>query len=272
MNAGQGHVALIGAGPGDPELLTIKAMRAIQRADVILHDDLAIEAVRAYARADARIIAVGKRGGCVSTPQAFIERLMLQEARSGNTVARIKGGDPYLFGRGGEELATLKAAGIACEVIPGITSGLAAPATLGIAVTHRDHTQGVAFITGHAKPGGDEPDWVALARSGLTLVVYMGVSNVERISLALIAGGLAASTPAAAIQDATRTTQREVIATLATLPEAMVTHRIGSPAILVIGTVVGTASSYASAAQSEIAAITDSLSPIGSATSISTLG
>ena len=233
-----GKVVLIGAGPGDPSLLTLKAARALAAADVILHDDLACPVVAEHARPDARIIHVGKRGGCASTPQAFIERLMIQEARAGFLVARVKGGDPFMFGRGGEEVASLRAAGIATEVIPGITAGIAAPASIGIPVTHRDHVPGVAFITGHAKPGGDEPDWATLARCGLTLVIYMGVANAERITRALIAGGLAAAMPAAAIQDATLANEKSVVCTLATLASAMRSKRIGSPAVLVIGEVV----------------------------------
>lgn len=233
-----GIVYLVGAGPGDPELLTLKAVRAIGAADVVLHDDLANPAVLCHARPAARIVPVGKRGGCMSTPQAFIERLMIQEARAGRVVARVKGGDPFMFGRGGEELATLAAAGIEVEVVQGVTSGIAAPASLGIPLTHRDRAQGVAFVTGHAKPGGREPDWRALARTGLTIVVYMGVANARRITGELMAGGLARDTPAAVVQHGTLATERSIVTHLDGLADAIAANGLGSPAILVIGEVV----------------------------------
>ena len=238
MIAARGKVYLVGAGPGDPELLTLKAVRAIGAADVVMHDDLINPAILAYARPGARVIAVGKRGGCKSTPQAFIERLMAQAAGAGAVVARVKGGDPFMFGRGGEERDALHAAGIEVEVIQGVTSGIAAPAAIGIPVTHRDVTRGVAFVTGHAKSGGDEPNWAALAASGLTLVVYMGVANIEHIAAALQAGGLRADTPAAAIQNASLAGQCATVATLATLAAAIRAEHIASPAIIVIGDVV----------------------------------
>ena len=166
-----GKVWLVGAGPGDPELLTLKAVRALASADVILIDDLVDRAVLTHARQEVRVIGVGKRGGCRSTSQTFINHLLLREARSGNVVVRLKGGDPFVFGRGGEEAAALRAAGIEVETVNGITAGLAAPAAAGIAVTQRGVAQGVALITGHAAADGDkkgeEPNWAALARSGL---------------------------------------------------------------------------------------------------------
>lgn len=169
----QGSVTLVGAGPGDPELLTLKAVRAIEGAEVLLIDDLVNPAILAFAPASARVIEVGKRGGCASTPQEFIERLMIAEARAGHRVVRLKGGDPCMFGRGGEERASLRAQGIAVEVIPGISSGLAAPTSIGIPVTHRRWSQGVTFVTGHGKDAASEPNWRALAQSNLTLVIYM---------------------------------------------------------------------------------------------------
>jgi uroporphyrin-III C-methyltransferase len=232
-----GKVWLIGAGPGDPELLTLKAVRALGTADVVLHDDLVNPAVLAHARADARRVAVGKRGGCRSTPQAFIEKLMVRLARRGQTVARLKGGDPFVFGRGGEELLALRAAGIEVEVVSGITAGIAAPAAIGVPVTHRGVARGVAFVTGHTREGA-APDWSALARSGLTLVVYMGVATLPDIVAGLVAGGMPADTPAAAVQSGTVATQREVVATLGTLHAAIGRAGIGSPAIVVIGEVV----------------------------------
>jgi uroporphyrin-III C-methyltransferase len=233
-----GKVLLVGAGPGDPELLTLKAARAIAAADVILVDDLVNRGVLAHARWNVRVIAVGKRGGCQSTPQAFIERLMINEAKAGRCVVRLKGGDPFLFGRGGEELVALRAAGIEVEVVPGITSGMAAPLAAGISVTHRDASPGVIFVTGHEKdPTNERIDWRVLAQSGLTLVIYMGVANAARIRQRLLDGGMHPATPIAAIQSATLPTQRIVTATLAALDATLAAERITSPAILVIGEV-----------------------------------
>lgn len=231
-----GKLYLIGAGPGDPELLTLKAVRALGEADVVLIDDLVDRAVLNHVRSATRVIAVGKRGGCVSTPQSFIEQLIVREARAGYVVARVKGGDPFVFGRGGEELSVARAAGVAVEVIQGITSGIAAPARLGIPVTHRHAGRGVAFITGHTE--NDPPDWQALVASRLTLVIYMGVANAGQIQDALTAAGMCASIPVAVIQNATLPTERAVTLTLGTL--AATVHRlgIGSPAIIVVGEVV----------------------------------
>ena len=213
-------------------------MRAIGQADVVLYDALVNPAILEHARADARRILVGKRGGCESTPQAFIERLMVQEARAGQRVVRLKGGDPFVFGRGGEECRALEAAGLEVEVIPGITSGVAAPARLGIPVTDRESAHGVAFVTGHARDGVDGPDWKQLARSGLTLVVYMGVANARAIARALQDGGLAGSTPAAVVQSACSAKERACVTTLARLADEIAAGGFRSPAILVIGDVV----------------------------------
>jgi uroporphyrin-III C-methyltransferase len=233
-----GRAVLVGCGPGDPELLTLKAARAIAAADLLLIDDLVDRAVLAHARADARVVAVGKRGGCASTPQDFIERLMVAEVRAGRTVVRLKGGDPFVFGRGGEEVDALHAAGLAVEVVPGITAGIAAPAAVGVPVTDRRHAAGVVLVTGHAQEGGRAPDWAALARTRMTLVIYMGVAQAASIADALIAGGLEAGTPAAAIQHAHTARQRCVLGTLLTLANQMIAAQLGSPAVLVIGEVV----------------------------------
>ena len=166
----QAVVTLIGAGPGDPELMTLKAARALAAADVVLVDELVNKGCLAHARPDARIIEVGKRGGCKSTPQAFIEKLLILYARERKNVVRLKGGDPFVFGRGGEEAEALRAQGIDVEIIPGITAGTAVPASLGIPVTHREFASGVTFVTGHTKDGA-APDWKALARSRTTLVI-----------------------------------------------------------------------------------------------------
>lgn len=237
-----GHVYLIGAGPGDPELLTLKAAKAIAACNVLLVDDLVDARVLVHANAGARVIHAGKRGGCRSTPQEFIERMMVRFARAGATVGRIKGGDPFVFGRGGEEVIALRQAGIAHSVIPGVTAGCAVPASIGIPVTHRDFSHGVTFITGHTKAGASL-NYTALANAGTTLVIYMGVSRIEEIVGGLMAAGMPSSTPAAAISNGTRETQREVIATLATLPHAMRECVIASPAIVVIGDVVTLAKS-----------------------------
>ena len=234
-----GKVYLVGAGPGDPELLTLKAVKALARADVVMLDDLVDRRVLAYAPG-ARVIEVGKRGGCKSTPQAFIERLMVRLASHGNVIARIKGGDPFVFGRGGEEALTLARAGIECEFIPGITAGIGVPAALGIPVTHRGLARGVTFVTGHTRDGSG-PDWAALARTDTTLVIYMGMQRVVEITAALQAAGMPAATPAAAIQNGTTEFERHVIATLATLADAARAALLGSPSLIVIGEVVGLA-------------------------------
>jgi uroporphyrin-III C-methyltransferase len=239
----QGKVILVGAGPGDPDLLTVKATKAIASADVILVDDLVNPDILDYARFDARIVPVGKRGGCQSTPQDFIERLMIAEARAGNCVVRLKGGDPFIFGRGGEEREHLQAAGIAVEVVNGISSGLAAPASIGVPLTHRDWTQGVVFVTGHGKTPASNPDWAALAKLNLTLVIYMGIARCAEIQAALLAGGKAADTPVAVIQAATSKAQAQLITTLGNLPLALADSGLGSPSVIVIGDVVRCASS-----------------------------
>lgn len=247
MNSQLHPVSLVGAGPGDPELLTVKALKRIQAADVILSDDLVDARVLALAKTDARVLYVGKRGGCVSTEQRFIFDLMIREARKGARVVRLKGGDPFMFGRGAEEVDALQAAGLSVEVVSGITSGLAAPASIGIPVTDRRHAPGVAFVTGHNRAGAQAeagPDWAALARSGLTLVIYMGLSRAEALADALIAGGLSANTPAAAISAAHTPLQRHAICPLGSLAATLRDQAISSPAILVIGTVVRQATDF----------------------------
>lgn len=233
-----GKVTLVGAGPGDPELLTLKAVKAIGQADVLLIDDLVNPEILAYAPASARVIEVGKRGGCKSTPQDFIERLMIAEARAGHHVVRLKGGDPYLFGRGGEERAHLRAHGLEVDVVPGISSGLAAPASIGVPLTHRAWSQGAVFVTGHGKDAASEPNWTALAQSRLTLVIYMGVARCDAIQAGLLAGGAAASTPVAVVQSASRAGQRQLLTTLGELPSALRQSGLGSPSIIVVGDVV----------------------------------
>ena len=237
-------VILVGAGPGDPDLLTVRAARAIATADVILVDDLVDGRVLELARADARIVHVGKRGGRASTSQAFIERLLVHEARSGRRVIRLKGGDPFVFGRGGEEMDALHRAGLEVEVVPGITAGIAAPAAAGIPVTDRRHAPGVAFVTGHTQPDGAAPDWAALAASGLTLVIYMGLARCAEVTGALQAAGLTGSTPAAVIQSACTPQQRFHLTTLAALAADIARLGYAAPAILVVGDVVQIAQAW----------------------------
>ncbi len=232
-----GKVWLIGAGPGDPELVTLKAVRVLGVADVVLVDDLVDREVLRHARPGARVIAVGKRGGCKSTPQAFIERLMVRLARRGYAVARLKGGDPFVFGRGGEEALALARAGVDCEIVPGITAGIGVPAALGIPVTYRDVARGVTFLTGHSRDGSG-PDWAALRASGTTLVIYMGITRLNALVAGMLEAGFPAATPACAIQNGTLASQDEVVATLADLPAAVGKAPLASPAILVIGEVV----------------------------------
>ena len=239
----EGKVWLIGAGPGDVELLTLKAVRALGAADVALIDELVNREVLSFLPEGARVIEVGKRGGCPSTPQAFIEKQMIRFARQGHTVARIKGGDPFVFGRGGEELQALQAAGIEVEIASGITAGIGVPAALGIPVTHRDFSRGVTLVTGHLRHprgdgGGDAPNWHALARCGTTLVIYMGIANLAPIVAGLRDAGMAASTPLAVVQNGTRTNQRSLITTLGDAVDAVAQAKLGSPAIVVVGDVV----------------------------------
>ncbi|APW43554.1 uroporphyrinogen-III C-methyltransferase [Rhodoferax saidenbachensis] len=236
-----GQVTLVGAGPGDPELLTLKALKAIQSATVLLVDDLVNEAIVAYASADARIVHVGKRGGCKSTPQSFIEKLMVTAALEGENVVRLKGGDPFIFGRGGEEVESLQAAGIRVSVINGITSGLAAVTSLNVPLTHREHAHGVVFVTGHAKPGDAGTDWRALAHTAyqakLTLVIYMGVSGVAHIQDELLYG-LPDSTPVAVVHNASLPTQRHAVCTLGELQTTIAREGLASPSVIVVGDVM----------------------------------
>ena len=231
-----GKVWLVGAGPGDPDLLTLKAVRILGVADVVLVDALVNGAVLVHVRQGARVVEVGKRGGCKSTAQAFIERLMIAEARAGHTVVRLKGGDPFIFGRGGEEAEALERAGVACEVVNGITSGLAAATAAHVPLTHRDVTQGVVFVTAHAA-GRDEPDWTTLVRTRMTLVVYMGVARASELQAALLEAGLAGSTPALVVENATLPRERQLRTDIGRLARDIADGGISSPAIMVIGEV-----------------------------------
>lgn len=236
--------ALVGAGPGDPELLTLKAVRTLRKATLLLVDDLVSDAVVALAlrgrRKPPRVVYVGKRGGCRSTPQAFIERLMVGQALAGEKVVRLKGGDPFVFGRGGEEAHTLRAHGITVEIVNGITAGLAAATALGVPWTHRDHAQGVMLVTAHAREGGRGPDWAVLgaaAAQGLTLVVYMGMSRLADVQVGLLRA-LPPGTPAAIVQHAGGPSQRHAVTTLGSLEQCKQQHGLGSPAIVLVGDVL----------------------------------
>jgi uroporphyrin-III C-methyltransferase len=236
-----GTCTLVGAGPGDPELLTVRAVRAIGQATVLLVDDLVSDDIVALAPPEARVVYVGKRGGCQSTPQAFIEKLMVQAVHSGERVVRLKGGDPFVFGRGGEEVEHLQAAGVAVTVVNGITAGLAAVTSLGVPLTHREHAHGVVFVTGHAKPGSTGPNWATLAstceQARLTLVIYMGVSGAAHIQAQLLTG-LSAHTPVAIIQHASLPQQRHAVCELQHLHATLQAEQLGSPSVIVVGDVM----------------------------------
>ncbi len=249
-----GRCTLVGAGPGDPELLTLKAVKAIASATVILVDDLVNDDVLEHASPTARIVHVGKRGGCKSTPQAFIDKLMITAVQEGEQVVRLKGGDPFIFGRGGEEVEHLRAAGIDVEVVNGITSGLAGMSSLGAPLTHREHAHGVVFVTGHAKPGDGGTDWAQLAATArqarLTLVIYMGVSSLEHIRGGLLQG-LPAHTPVAIVQHASLPQQREALTTLGEVVNTISREGLQSPSIIVVGDVVQGARARGAQAQTD---------------------
>ncbi|PNG31091.1 MULTISPECIES: uroporphyrinogen-III C-methyltransferase [Pseudomonas] len=233
-------VWLVGAGPGDPELLTLRAVRALGEADVVLIDDLVNSAVLDHCPT-ARVIPVGKRGGCRSTPQAFIHRLMLRYARQGRCVVRLKGGDPCIFGRGGEEAQWLKERGIEVELVNGITAGLAGATRCDIPLTLRGVARGVTLVTAHTQDDSSL-NWQALAQSGTTLVIYMGVAKLAEIAGHLRDGGLAADTPVAMIENASLPEQREYRSDLAGMERDALRFELKSPAILVIGAVAATES------------------------------
>jgi uroporphyrin-III C-methyltransferase/precorrin-2 dehydrogenase/sirohydrochlorin ferrochelatase len=239
--AAEGRVVLVGAGPGDPGLLTLKALRALNQADVILHDRLVSADVLALARRDAQFIEVGKRGGGHSTSQDAIHALLLAHARAGRRVVRLKGGDPFVFGRGGEELEFLRAHAVPYEVVPGITAALACAAYAGVPLTHRDHAQSVRFVTAHCRDSFDALDWRALALERQTLAVYMGVGGLDTLRERLLAHGRAATTPFALVENGSHESQRVVTGTLGQLPEAANAHKVGSPALLILGEVASLA-------------------------------
>jgi len=240
-----GSVVLVGAGPGDPGLLTLRALRALNEADLILHDRLVSAEVLDLTRRDAERIEVGKQAGNHHTTQDGIHALMLEHARAGRRVVRLKGGDPFVFGRGGEELEFLRAHRIPYEVVPGITAAVACAAYAGIPLTHRDHAQSVRFVTAHCQASRDTLDWSALAQERQTLAVYMGVAGLGELQQRLIEHGRAAATPFALIENGSRAEQRVVTGTLANLAERAAAHAVRSPALLILGEVAALATSLA---------------------------
>jgi len=247
MSARPGVVYLVGAGPGDPGLITLRALELIAAADIVFHDRLIPAAALQSARDDAELVYVGKEPGRPTIPQDEIEERMIAAARRGQSVVRLKGGDPFVFGRGGEEAEALREAGVEFEVVPGVTAGVAGPAYAGIPVTHRDESSAVAFVTGHEDPEKEESalDWAALAGFPGTLVVYMGVSRLADHAAALIDAGRDADEPAAAIERGTMDGQRALTATLGTIAEAVSRDGLAPPVVVVIGAVAAKRESLA---------------------------
>jgi uroporphyrin-III C-methyltransferase len=230
-----GKVTLLGAGPGDLDLLTVKAVKALAVADILLVDDLVNPDIVELAPT-ARVIHVGKRGGCKSTPQDFIQRLARRYALHGKHVVRVKGGEALVFGRAGEEIAYLRQAGIQVELINGISSGLAAAASLGISLTHRAHAQGVTLVTAHTQ-GDCEPDWPALAAAKTTLVIYMGMNRVPQIAAGLLTT-LSSNTPVAVVQAASSSSERRLLTSLGRLVLDVAAAGLGSPAVILVGNAI----------------------------------
>nr|WP_237475342.1 uroporphyrinogen-III C-methyltransferase [Xanthomonas sp. LMG 9002] len=236
-----GSVTLVGAGPGDPGLLTGHALHALRQADVVLHDRLVSAAILQLVPVGTERIAVGKSADGHSVAQEQIHALLLEHARRGRRVVRLKGGDPFVFGRGGEELEYLRAHGVDYAVVPGITAALACAAYAGIPLTHRDHAQSLRLVTAHCKASLDTLDWAALAQERQTLAVYMGVAGLDTVRTRLLAAGRAASTPFALVENGSRTEQRVVLGTLADLPDTARAHAVRAPALLILGEVAALA-------------------------------
>ena len=235
---GAGIVHIVGAGPGDPDLLTLRALKVLRQADVVVHDRLIGPDILDCARPDAERFYVGKAKSRHSRPQPEINALMAAQAAAGRRVVRLKGGDPFVFGRGGEEMEYLLSRGIRVEIVPGITAATGCAAFAGIPLTHRDHAAAVTFVTGHAKDGEPDLDWTGLAAGRQTLVVYMGVSTAGTVARRLIEHGMTPSTPVAVVENGTLPTQKTVTGTLARLEALIAANGITGPALIIIGDVV----------------------------------
>ncbi|MBS3797158.1 siroheme synthase CysG [Pseudoalteromonas sp. BDTF-M6] len=235
--APKGEVYVIGAGPGDPELLTLKALQLMQQADVVVYDYLVSDEIMELVRRDADLICVGKRAGDHSVPQERTNEILVELAQQGKKVCRIKGGDPFIYGRGGEEVQVLAEQGVSYQIVPGITAAAGCSAYAGIPLTHRDHAQSIQFVTGHCKKDGQELDWQSLAKPNQTLAIYMGVMKSPDIKAQLIDHGRCPTTPVAIVENGTRKEQRVVTGTLAQLDELVTLHNIQSPALLIVGEV-----------------------------------
>lgn len=233
-----GSVVLVGAGPGAADLLTVRAVRCLQEADVVVYDHLVSPEVLDYLRADAERIYVGKERANHTLPQDEINRLLVGLARAGKRVVRLKGGDPFVFGRGGEEMQALARHGIACEVVPGVTAACGIAAATGVPLTHRDHAHSCVFVTGHLRDGTMDLDWDALARPDQTVVVYMGLKGLRVLARQLILSGLSAATPVMVVEKGTTAEQRVVTATLATIAASVAAEKLESPALTIVGDVV----------------------------------
>ena len=231
-----GTVYLVGAGPGDPDLLTLRAARLIRRARLIVHDGLVDPAILSLADPKARLVSVAKSRSNHTLPQDRINALLVEEALKGHDVVRLKGGDPFVFGRGGEEMADCRAAGVPVEVVPGISAANGAAAAAQIPLTHRDHASVVSFVAGQCK-GMSDQDWSGLAGKGRTLVIYMGVTTAPQIAEKLMADGLAPDMPVAVVENAARAAMRVLRSSLAGLPELVVARKVRSPALIIIGDV-----------------------------------
>ncbi len=247
---GPGRVWLVGAGPGDPELLTIKALKALQGAEVVVHDGLVSDEILDLAPASARRISVAKRKSRHSYSQDEINRMLVAFALEGLEVVRLKGGDPFIFGRGGEELETCREAGVECLVVPGVTAALAAGASAGAPLTHRGSAQAVTFVTGHAAKGGEpDLDWAGLSKANQTVVIYMGLSMAPVIAGRLLAAGRDGATPALIVENASRADERRIVTTLAGL--AVAAEAVAGPALLIVGEAMALAQAGGAAPQVE---------------------